>query len=72
MTTLNGFCAPINEEYLGFVSEISQDYTFVLVILLRFLCGKLTFIFVRGVRVWVSAQCSASVSLCCSGVYSVA
>lgn len=35
---------------------------FVLVTLFRFLCGKLTFIFVSGVRVWVSAQYSVCVS----------
>lgn len=48
-TTLNGFCAPVNEEYLGFVSEISSDSTSVPLNLLRLLGGKVTFMCVgRG------------------------
>lgn len=37
-------------------SKIGSDYKTVPLISLKLLCGKLTFISVRGIRVWVSAQ----------------
>lgn len=58
---LNGFNATINEKYHGLV-ENRLDYMFSLLTLIRILYGQLTFIFVNGIWMWVSAQYSVCVS----------
>lgn len=63
VTTLNGFCAPINEEYLILIVtwiRIPRLF-FWFCHFVSFLCGNVTFPLVTG-RVWVRARCHVCVS----------